>query len=118
MEGEEKDYRYWAFISYSHYDRRVARWLKEALARQVVPRQFRGWIKAKSARFDAVFLDDGSAAASHNLSIELQGALLASRSLVVICSPFAVASEHVQREIAYFKSIGRAESILCLIASG
>ena len=54
----------------------------------------------------------------HNLSVELQDALRVSRSLVVICSPFAVASEHVQREIAYFQSIGRAESILCLIASG
>src|SRR5262249_7155573 len=42
----------------------------------------------------------------------------ASDHLIVICSPFAVASRHVADEIAFFIALGRRSKILCLHASG
>jgi hypothetical protein len=115
---ENADRRYWAFISYSHHDRRVARRLVKHLKRARVPRAFRDRVSSRSPRFSDIFLDTSEAAASPHLSTELQDALRASNALIVVCSPFAVASAHVADEIAYFSSLGRADRILCLVASG
>jgi hypothetical protein len=41
MEDSGAEYNHWAFISYSHHDKRVARLLKETLARRRVPRSKR-----------------------------------------------------------------------------
>jgi hypothetical protein len=114
----ETPYRYWAFISYSHHDRRVAQRLKAALARARIPRRFRTRVASGAAYVTDVFLDTAEAAASPQLSAELQEALRNASHLVVVCSPLAVASQHVENEIAYFQSLGRADRILCLIASG
>jgi len=115
--SQETD-QYWAFISYSHHDKRVARWLKGALAKERIPKPFRGRTKGKKSRLEDLFLDEGSAAASHSLNEELQDALKTSRYLIVICSPFSVNSSHVNEEIAFFKAQGGEKRILCLIASG
>ncbi len=114
----ENPTRYWAFISYSHHDVRVARWLTQALARQRVPRSFRKLVTSGEDRFESVFLDESHVGASAQLGDALEDALRQSRSLIVIASPFAVASPHVEREIAYFQSLGRNERVLCLVASG
>ncbi len=118
MKPTDTPCRYWAFISYSHHDKRAARFVKSALAKQHVPKGYRDHVAGRKSRFEDVFLDEGSAAASHRLDAELRRALDVSRFLIVICSPFAVASEHVNEEIAYFTALGRADRILCLIASG
>jgi hypothetical protein len=110
--------RYWAFISYSRHDQRLARWLARALSQTAVPRRCRSRIAAKSRTFAPVFLDVLEGAAASVLSDELAAALRESASLIVICSPFAVASPHVADEIAFFKSLGRGDRILCLVASG
>lgn len=118
MKGSGAEYKYWAFISYSHHDKRVARLLKKALARCRVPRSKRRLAGKGSGRLDDIMLDENELEAGADLSDLLPQRLEQSRYLVVICSPFAVASDYVDREIAYFKSIGLADRILCVIASG
>jgi hypothetical protein len=102
----------------AHHDKRVARLLKEALARRRVPRSKRRLAGKGSGRLDDIMLDEDELEAGADLSDLLRQRLDQSRCLIVICSPFAVASDYVDREIAYFKSIGRADRILCVIASG
>jgi YD repeat-containing protein len=110
--------KYWAFISYSHYDRRVARWCKESLEKQRVPRGKRSLVQSQGARLQPLFLDERAMSAAPALDSELRKFLDASRSLVVICSPFATLSGYVNDEIRYFQSIGRGHRIFCVAASG
>jgi hypothetical protein len=110
--------RYWAFISYSHYDKRIAQWLKLALSKQKIPSQFRCLVASTSSRLDSVFLDTQEAAASSNLTEEIKRGLDQSLRLIVICSPYAVSSEYVSAEVEYFLSQGRRSDIICVIASG
>ena len=115
---DEAPAKYWAFISYSHQDKRVARQLADKLAREPVPKDARDRVEGGEKRFSALFLDERESAAGSNLSEGLKQALQAAHALIVICSPFAVASPYVAQEIAYFHRLGRADRIFCLIASG
>jgi len=112
------DFRYWAFISYSHHDKRVARWLKRELSKQDVPRHLRDKVSEPSSRLEAVFLDEESGAASNSLTTELETALRKSRTLLVVCSPFSATSSFVDAEIRFFQSLGREHRIVCVVASG
>ena len=115
---EDAQYRYWAFISYSRSDARVARRLVQELKSQRVPKDMRQEVRGASSHFEDIFLDTSDAGADHSLAGELEEALAASRRLIVICSPFSAQSGPVADEIRYFQKAGRAADILCLIASG
>lgn len=110
--------RYWTFISYSHHDRRVARWLTDELRRIRVPKSLRSITSPPVTYVTNVFRDEVSASASSSLSEELRAALRASHSLLVVCSPLAAASPHVCEEIRYFQSLGRADRIFCVVVAG
>lgn len=118
MSDQTDPYHYWAFISYSHHDRRVARWLRDSLRKAKAPKNLRSEVTDKSDRLEAIFLDASEAEAAPKLGDKLRSALDQSRYLIVICSPFATASDYVTDEIRYFKSLGREDRIICLIASG
>ena len=107
-----------AFISYSHHGHRVARWCHSELSRQGVPRKLRTLVTANSSNISPIFLDEQSVAAASVISAELKAARRESRYLIVVCSPFAVASSYLCEEIRYFRSLGRSDRILCLVASG
>lgn len=114
-------FKYWAFISYSHADERWASWLHRALERYRVPRRLVGRSTpggAVPARLFPVFRDRDELAGSSALGPELRKALQQSRYLIVIASPHAARSRWVAEEIAYFKSLGRADRVLALIVSG
>lgn len=111
-------YRYWAFVSYSHHDARVARQLTDRLARVAVRGAARKRVAGAPARFAPLFVDTREAAAAPRLDDELQRRLRESARLIVLCSPFAALSREVAAEIRYFQSIGREADILCLIVSG
>jgi hypothetical protein len=104
--------RYWAFISYSHHDKKYARWLRAGLSKKRCPRRCRDLVVDGSKRFPNVFLDEEEARAGSRLDDALQQALQESRFLIVICSPFAVASDHVSDETRHFKSLGGGDRIL------
>jgi MTH538 TIR-like domain (DUF1863) len=119
----QSECKYWAFISYSHRDERWARWLHEALETYRVPRRFvqrpdtsvRG---PSTERIYPVFLDRDELSGGFDLSERIRTALEQSRFLIVICSPHAAKSRHVQQEVDAFESLGRENRVLCLIVDG
>ena len=65
-----------------------------------------------------IFRDRDELAGGSDLGARIGDALAASRSLIVICSPYAAASKWVDQEVARFKTIGRSERIFPLIIAG
>ena len=118
MAEQVAPFKYWAFLSYSHHDKRVAKRLVAELAAKVVPRSFRNRVTGRPARFAPVFRDERDVPVAPSLEPALIEALDRSARLIVICSPFAVASSYVAAEIKHFLARGRAADILCLVASG
>jgi MTH538 TIR-like domain (DUF1863) len=115
-------YRYWAFISYSHHDEKWARWLHRELETYGVPKRLVGRPAAGGGsigeRILPVFRDRDELIGGFDLNERIRVALQQSRFLIVICSPRAVASAHVQQEIETFEALGREERVLCLIVDG
>ena len=117
-DGEE--FRYWAFISYSHADAKWGDWLHDALETYRVPSRL---VKKRSPtpvpkRIFPVFRDREELASSASLGENIQTGLRQSRSPVVICSPRAAASRWVNEEIKLYKSMGREDRVFCLIVDG
>ncbi|SEQ15530.1 WD40 repeat [Solimonas aquatica] len=110
-------FRYWAFISYHHRDRREAQWLHRYLERYRVPRHLLGRplhdIQVP-ARLAPVFRDRDELPSSVDLGGVVQQALHQSRYLIVLCSPGAAQSRWVNEEVRSFKRLGRERNILCL----
>jgi WD40 repeat protein len=113
--------RYWAFVSYSHRDKAAADWLHRALETQPVPKPLVGRptrLGVITPRLTPVFRDREELAASPDLGVRIEEALRQSRYLIVICSPQAAASPWVNKEIAFFKSLGREDRVFSLIVAG
>ncbi len=117
-----EEYKYAAFVSYSHRDRRWVSWLHPALERYKTPRALVGRATQRGGTVPAslfpVFGDRYELPTASDLAETIQTALRDSRYLVVICSPHSARSPWVDAEIRYFKSIGREGRILCLIVDG
>jgi eukaryotic-like serine/threonine-protein kinase len=119
--GESADYRYSAFISYSHADKAWGDWLHRALETYRVPKQLVGKTGAFGPvprRLYPIFRDREEFSASSSLGANVQRALRESRSLIVICSPRSASSHWVNEEIKYFKNLNRDDRVLALIVAG
>jgi hypothetical protein len=115
------EYRYWAFISYSHQDEQWASWLHSALESYRVPRKLVGRASPLGPlprRLFPVFKDRDELPGASDLNQKIQEALKASRCIIVICSPQSAASRWVNEEIKRFKQLGREGRVLCLIVGG
>jgi WD40 repeat protein len=108
--------KYWAFISYSHRDRRWAEWLHKRMETYRVPRQIVGG--GVPARAFPVFRDRDELSSASDLTGQVVAALADSRSLVVICSPDAANSRWVNEEIRQFQKLERADRIFAFIVGG
>jgi WD40 repeat protein len=114
--------KYWAFISYSHADKKWADWLHRELETYLVPSRLvgreteRGYKTPK--RLFPIFRDREELPGSSDLGSTINAALKQSRYLVVICSPRAAASRWVNEEIVTFKSLGREDRVLAIIVDG
>jgi len=108
--------RYAAFISYSHRDADIAKWLHGALERFSIPADLRE--QAGRRRLAPVFRDEAELASSADLGRSLIEALAASDALIVIASPTSARSPWVEQEIVTFKQMGRADRVFCLIVDG
>jgi tetratricopeptide (TPR) repeat protein len=115
----EASFRYSAFISYSHRDERWARWLQHALETYRVPSHLAQpqWGVA-SRRLPPVFRDRSDLPSATDLGAHIREALQNSANLIVVCSPAASASQWVNQEIRYFRSLGRGDRTFCLIVDG
>lgn len=115
------EFRYKAFISYSHADSAVAEKLHGVLESYRVPKRLRGYPGAYGPVPEGVrpiFRDREELTASHSLNKEIEDALAASESLIVICSPAAHRSHWINEEIRLFRALGRGDRIYCLIIDG
>jgi hypothetical protein len=118
---DNRDFKYWAFISYSHADAKWGDWLHAALETYRVPSRLVRNAKPEGAvpkRIFPVFRDREELASSSSLGDNIQGALRLSRALVVICSPRSAASRWVNEEVKLYKSIAREDRVFCLIVDG
>ena len=115
------EFRYRAFISYSHRDERWATWLHRALERYQVPRRLAGRVTPAGVvpkRIAPVFRDREELPSATDLGRTVNAALEQSASLIVVCSPAAAQSRWVNAEIRAFQQLGRADRIFCLIVDG
>ncbi len=110
---------YAAFISYRHVepDHTWAKQLHRALEQYRVPRQLATQRRVPS-RLGKVFRDDDELSASPDLKREIESALVASRFLIVICSPRTPKSEWVNQEVLRFRELGRHDRIVALLIEG
>jgi len=113
--------KYWAFVSYSHHDKRWGDWLHRSLEAYRVPRLLAGRPSRDGKvpkRLFPIFRDREELPTAADLGGNITTALAQSRYLVVICSPHASASRWVGEEIKTFKLLGREDRLLCLIVGG
>lgn len=112
-----KQFKYYAFISYSSHDTVWGKRLQRKLENYRMPTTLcskHGWERKpmKPVFFAPTDIQPGG------LTAELQERLKASRHLIVICSPHSAQSEWVGREIAFFHSLGRPDNIHFFIVAG
>ncbi|HSM68989.1 MAG TPA: toll/interleukin-1 receptor domain-containing protein, partial [Xanthomonadales bacterium] len=115
------EFRYKAYISYSHSDEVWARWLHGALESYRLPRTLartEGGFGPIPTRLFPIFRDRDDLSSATDLSEKVQEALAESAALVVICSPASAASKWVNEEIRAFRALGRGDRIFCLIVEG
>lgn len=121
LDPSQEDFKYWAFISYSHSDDKWAEWLHKSLETYKVPKNLVGKPTREGivpARAYPIFRDRDELPGSANLGENIEAALRLSRYLIVICSPRAVQSKWVDKEVRMFKSWGREDRVLCLVTDG
>ena len=101
-------YKYRAFISYSHRDERWATWLHRALESYRLPRNLVGTKTTTGEvpkRLRPVFRDRDDLSSASDLGGTVKQALSDSENLIVVCSPDAAKSHWVNEEIRQFSSI-------------
>jgi tetratricopeptide (TPR) repeat protein len=121
MADTNSAFRYRAFISYSHADKRWSEWLHRSLETYRSPRKLVGRTTSAGPvprRLTPVFRDRDDLPAAGDLSQEVDQALRTSQFLVVICSPAAAQSKWVNEEIRHFKSYHGEDRILAAIVGG
>ena len=116
-----ESFRYKAFISYSHRDRKWSAWLQRALESYRVPKRLvgvDGEFGPVPQRLQPVFRDREDLPSASDLSAKVKEALEASEAMIVICSPAAMKSVWVNEEVQFFRGLGRQSRIFALIVDG
>ncbi len=109
-------FRYRSFISYCHEDRAAAVRLHRWLERFHVPPDIAGQRGITSLA--PIFLDQRDLLPSSSLPFEIEQALSASESLIVVCSPASAASTWVNQEVVFFHRLGRGARTFCVLVKG
>ena len=114
---ENKQFKYFAFISYNSKDMEWGKKVQRKLEGYRMPATLcseHGWERKpiKPVFFAPTDIQPGG------LTAELQERLKAARNLIVICSPHSAKSEWVGKEIEYFHSLGRTKNIHFFIVDG
>ena len=118
--GQHKERRFSAFVSYSTEDVAFARRLHKRLETYRLPRKLRALSPGAPPpeRLKPLFRDVDELIAAYDLSAAVQDALAQSDFLIVVCSPNAVESEWVGREIDYFRKLHGDSHILAVLIDG
>ncbi|MDE6276618.1 MAG: TIR domain-containing protein [Muribaculaceae bacterium] len=107
-------YKNFAFISYSHRDMEVARWLQRKLEAYRLPVEVHNDIDAGSRYLRPVFRDQ-SDLNTGILSEELRRNLEESKFLLLLCSENSARSQWVSDEARAFVEMGRLDRIIPVI---
>jgi len=105
MNAQVKEYKYYAFISYSRKNSPAANYLQKSLERSKIPTKKvdESLLPQDGKHIKPVFLDKRDLEVSEkDFSENIQYAIENSRYLLVLCSPESALSEWVGREISYF----------------
>lgn len=101
----KKEYKYYAFISYSHKDSELAKWLQHEFEYYKLPSVVNGRkledYKDLPDSFRPLFRDEDELAGG-DLKPQILEALCNSQYLIVVCSPSAAQSKYVNAEIKEF----------------
>jgi tetratricopeptide (TPR) repeat protein len=119
--GSIDDFKYRAFVSYSHKDIRWANWLHKALETYRPPKKLIGRDTPRGtvpSRLGRVFRDRDELPTATDLGRTINQALTESACQIVICSPNAAQSKWVNEEILSFKRLGGQDRIFCVIVDG
>lgn len=120
--AEKKEYKYYAFISYSHKDKKCANWLYRKLCSYRLPRIVKKSDKNLPNKLTPLFLDEYHLQAGKikdNINTELDSA----KNLIVICSPnITVANSDginwIDYEVEYFANSGKENNIIPVMVDG
>jgi MTH538 TIR-like domain (DUF1863) len=118
---QPNDYKYWAFISYSHADEEWAKWLHKSIETYRVPRKLigrKGPTGEVPRRLFPIFRDRDELPGASDLGGKIKEALTSSRNLVVVCSPKSAVSKWVNEEVKTFKRLSQQDRVLCLMVDG
>lgn len=112
---------YVAFISYSHKDAAMGRWLHRKLEGYRLPKRLvgtKGEDGEVPARLTPIFRDRDELPAAGDLSERVRAALAVSRNLIVLCSPNSAASPWVAKEIATFRELHPGRPVFTAVVEG
>jgi len=113
----EKDFDYYAFISYCREDEKWAKWLQNKLENYKLPAIIRKENTHLPQKIRPVFRDKTDMEAGAIIDT-VQKKLEGSQYLIVICSPKAAQSNWVGTEIDAFIEMGRSDCIIPFIVDG
>lgn len=109
-------FKYYAFISYCHEDKKWARWLQFKLEHYKLPSDMDERTDLpKTIR--PIFKDDSELTVG-DIPKQIFDALELSCYLIVICSPRSAKSDWVNKEIEAFVKMGRRDKIIPFIVEG
>jgi tetratricopeptide (TPR) repeat protein len=114
-------FKYRAFLSYSHRDKAWCEWLYGALGQvRVDPDLVGRATMAGPVPHDLRPIRHGyeELEAGSSLKEQTLAALAESQFLIVVCSPDAAKSRHVNEEIRHFKALGRGTHVIAVIVDG
>lgn len=115
------EFRYKAFISYSHKNSRWASWLMKKLEGYRLPDHLNYDNAAETSHPRALgkfFRDREELSATHCLDSKITEAIGSSEYLIVVCSPDSALSPLVDAEIREFMRVRNDSNILCFIVAG
>lgn len=115
---ESQKFKNFAFISYSHEDMKHAEMLDKFLLEFRLPTQVKEKHPNLRDTFHEIFRDNSGMVAATDLDFEIKRQLDQSEYLIVICSPNAVESDWVNKEIEYFKCKRGLEYIYPFVVDG
>ncbi len=118
IQTRQKNWRYAAFLSYSHQDSKWAAWVHRSIEHYRPPAKLVARIPGAREKLKPVFRDREELPSAGDLGEKITQSLAQSRALIVVCSPACAASRWANQEILRFKQLHGEAHIFCLVVDG
>lgn len=114
---DKKGFEYFAFISYSHKDIRIAKRLKKRLQSYHLPTKLQKTYPTLPKKLGPIFIDEERLTGGV-LQEAIRDNLDKSNYLILICSPNSAKSVYVNEEVKHFIETGKTDHIIPFIVDG